>query len=229
MIADQRGRRPAVNIGRPFEPRKPRRPWHHLDGMNPTREKGPRPPDQVIRPPGSCASDQHDGAHPAPQAGCGCGIYGWYAPTDTGPWRQGLRRSRGTRATLTPERGFTRRQREDRRRGHPNRLLASRVTSVDAAAPRLSWHGLVKEDHLAFASLDRRASEVLLVEDLGSTDHTGRAGSHVLSTHRTGRSLVPDPTTRRPGAAVPSRKFATMDVGGCVGSRSTTKWPAGLA
>jgi hypothetical protein len=25
-----------------------------------------------------------DGAHHAPQAGCSCGIYGWYAPTDAG-------------------------------------------------------------------------------------------------------------------------------------------------
>jgi hypothetical protein len=84
-------------------------------------------------------------------------------------------------------------------------LLASRVTSVDALAPRLSWHvGLVEEDHLAFASLDRRAADVLFVEDLHGTDHTGRAGSHVLSTHRTGRNLVPHATKRRPGAAVSS-------------------------
>jgi len=25
-----------------------------------------------------------DGDHPAPQVGCGCGIYGWYSPSDTG-------------------------------------------------------------------------------------------------------------------------------------------------
>jgi hypothetical protein len=40
-----------------------------------------RPSDTGIPGPWSPALD---GAHDAPQAGCGCGIYGWYAPTDTG-------------------------------------------------------------------------------------------------------------------------------------------------
>jgi hypothetical protein len=33
--------------------------------------------------PGQSASTPDDD-HPAPQVGCGCGIYGWYSPSDTG-------------------------------------------------------------------------------------------------------------------------------------------------
>jgi hypothetical protein len=48
-----------------------------------------------------------ESAHHAPQAGCGCGIYGWYAPTDTGMVRArvfGVVQASGL--ILMGERGF---------------------------------------------------------------------------------------------------------------------------
>jgi hypothetical protein len=60
-----------------------------------------------------------DGAHHAPQAGCSCGIYGWYAPADAGKVSArvfGVVEASGL--SLIGGRGFRTPDREDRGRGH---------------------------------------------------------------------------------------------------------------
>ena len=66
--------------------------------------------------------------HPAPQVGCGCGIYGWYSPSDTSMVSArvfGVVEASGH--ILMGERGFRVVDREDRGRGESESTCRDRM------------------------------------------------------------------------------------------------------